>query len=257
MDSLLYQTTDRVAYLTLNRPDKRNALNAHLVAELKEGFYQADLDPDIKAVVLKANGKVFCAGADLETLQQLQQNSYEENLADSESLAGLFKQIYTYPKPVIAQIQGHALAGGCGLAAICDFSFAVSAAKFGYTEVKIGFVPAIVSAFLVRKVGEGRARQLLLTGEIITAMEAQNLGLINYVVEEPELESRVSAFARQLCSDTSGQSIAATKKLLSQLAGMNLSHSLQLAAEVNAHARSTDDCHRGISAFLDKQDLKW
>lgn len=257
MDSLLYQTTDRIAYLTLNRPDKRNALNAQLVAELKEAFHQAGLDPDIRAVVLKANGKAFCAGADLETLQSLQRNSYEENLADSESLAALLEQIYTFPKPVIARIQGPALAGGCGLAAICDFSFATPEAKFGYTEVRIGFIPAIVSAFLVRKIGEGRARQLLLSGEIIPAAEAHRLGLINYIVEAPELEDRVNQFARRLCSEASGEALAATKSLLAQLAGQGLSQHLQLAAEANAHARSTEDCRRGIEAFLSKQELKW
>jgi methylglutaconyl-CoA hydratase len=257
MQPLQYHTAERIAYLTLNRPDKRNALNATLVAALKEALQGANLDPAVKVIVLRANGKAFCAGADLETLQQLQQNSYEENLADSEHLAELFEMMYTLPKPIVAQIQGHALAGGCGLAAICDFSFAVPTAKFGYTEVKIGFVPAIVSAFLVRKIGEGRARELLLSGDIITAERAHAYGLINYVTGEADLESRVEAFARQLCTGTSGQSIAATKALLAQLPGLSLSSSLKLAAETNAHARATDDCHRGIGAFLAKEEIGW
>ncbi len=257
MQPLQYHTAERIAYLTLNRPDKRNALNAALVAALKEALQGANLDPGVKVIVLRANGKAFCAGADLETLQQLQRNSYEENLADSGQLAELFELMYTLPKPIVAQIQGHALAGGCGLAAICDFSFAVPAAKFGYTEVKIGFVPAIVSAFLVRKIGEGRARELLLSGEIIPAERAQAYGLINYVVEEADLESRVNAFAHQLCTGTSGQSIAATKALLAQLPGLNLSASLQLAAQTNAQARATDDCRRGIGAFLAKEEIQW
>jgi methylglutaconyl-CoA hydratase len=257
MQPLQYHTAERIAYLTLNRPDKRNALNAALVTALKEALQEANLDPGVKVVVLKANGKAFCAGADLETLQQLQQNTYAENLADSAHLAELFELMYTLPKPIIAQIQGHALAGGCGLAAICDFSFAVPAAKFGYTEVKIGFVPAIVSAFLVRKIGEGRARELLLSGEIIAAERAQAYGLINYLVEELDLESRVNAFARGLCTGTSGQSIAATKALLAQLPALSLSASLKLAAETNAHARATDDCRRGIGAFLAKEEIGW
>jgi methylglutaconyl-CoA hydratase len=257
MQPLQYHTAERIAYLTLNRPDKRNALNAALVAALKEALHQANLDPGVKVIVLRANGKAFCAGADLETLQQLQQNSYEENLADSGHLAELFALMYTLPKPIIAQIQGHALAGGCGLAAICDFSFAVPAAKFGYTEVKIGFVPAIVSAFLVRKIGEGRARELLLSGDIISAERANAYGLINYVTEEADLENRVNAFARQLCTGTSGQSVAATKALLSQLPSLSLSASLKLAAETNAHARATDDCRRGIGAFLAKEEFEW
>jgi methylglutaconyl-CoA hydratase len=257
MQPLQYHTTERIAYLTLNRPDKRNALNATLVAALKEALQGANLDPGVKVIVLKANGKAFCAGADLETLQQLQQNSYDENLADSGHLAELFELMYTLPKPIIAQIQGHALAGGCGLAAICDFSFAVPAARFGYTEVKIGFVPAIVSAFLVRKIGEGRARELLLSGEIIPAERAHAYGLINYVTEEADLESRVNAFALQLCTGTSGQSVAATKALLAQLPSLSLSASLKLAAEINAQARATDDCRRGIGAFLAKEEIQW
>lgn len=257
MQPLQYHTAERIAFLTLNRPDKRNALNAALVTALKEALHRANLDPDVKVVVLKANGKAFCAGADLETLQQLQQNSYDENLADSGHLAELFELMYTLPKPIVAQIQGHALAGGCGLAAICDFSFAVPAAKFGYTEVKIGFVPAIVSAFLVRKIGEGRARELLLSGEIIPAERAQAYGLVNYLVEEADLESRVNAFARQLCTGTSGQSVAATKALLARLPGLSLPASLTLAAETNAQARATDDCRRGIGAFLAKEEIQW
>jgi methylglutaconyl-CoA hydratase len=257
MQPLQYHTAERIAYLTLNRPDKRNALNAALVTALKEALHQANLDPGVKVIVLRANGKAFCAGADLETLQQLQQNTYAENLADSAHLAELFERMYTLPKPLIAQIQGHALAGGCGLAAICDFSFAVPAAKFGYTEVKIGFVPAIVSAFLVRKIGEGRARELLLSGEVIPAERAQAYGLINYLVEEADLESRVNAFARQLCTGTSGQSLAAIKALLAQLPALSLSASLKLAAETNAQARATDDCRRGIAAFLAKEEIQW
>ncbi len=257
MQPLQYHTAERIAYLTLNRPDKRNALNAALVTALKEALHQANLDAGVKVIVLKANGKAFCAGADLETLQQLQQNSYDENLADSGHLAELFELMYTLPKPIVAQIQGHALAGGCGLAAICDFSFAVPAARFGYTEVKIGFVPAIVSAFLVRKIGEGRARELLLSGEIIPAERAQAYGLVNYLVEEADLESRVNAFARQLCTGTSGQSVAATKALLAQLPGLSLPASLKLAAETNAQARATDDCRRGIGAFLAKEEIQW
>ncbi|MBD0260916.1 MAG: enoyl-CoA hydratase/isomerase family protein [Cytophagales bacterium] len=257
MQPLEYHTAERIAYLTLNRPDKRNALNAALVTALKEALQGANLDPGVKVVVLRANGKAFCAGADLETLQQLQQNTYEENLADSGHLAELFELMYTLTKPIIAQIQGHALAGGCGLAAICDFSFAVPAARFGYTEVKIGFVPAIVSAFLVRKIGEGRARELLLSGEVIPAERAQAYGLINYLVEEADLESRVNAFAHQLCTGTSGQSVAATKALLAQLPALSLSDSLKLAAQTNAHARATDDCRRGIGAFLAKEEIQW
>ncbi len=147
MDIVLYEVKERIGYLTLNRPEKRNALNFELVAALKEAFTRAENDPGVKVVVLRANGEAFCAGADLAYLQQLQQFSFEENLADSNHLKDLFLMIYQLKKVVIAQVQGHALAGGCGLATVCDFVFAVPEAKFGYTEVKIGFIPALVLVF--------------------------------------------------------------------------------------------------------------
>ncbi len=156
-----YAVADRIGYITLNRPDKRNALSFDLVKELKEAFARAEDDAAVKVIVLRANGEAFCAGADLAYLQNLQKFSHVENLADSNHLKELFLQIYILKKVVIAQVQGHALAGGCGLATVCDFSFSVPEAKFGYTEVKIGFIPAIVMVFLIRKIGEGKARHLL------------------------------------------------------------------------------------------------
>ena len=160
MSLIIYSVKDRVGYITLNRPEKRNALSSELVTALKEAFATAKNDRDVKVIVLKANGESFCAGADLAYLQQLQQFSFQENLADSNHLKDLFLQIYQLEKVVVAQVQGHALAGGCGLATICDFVFAVPEAKFGYTEVKIGFIPALVSIFLIRKIGEQKAKQL-------------------------------------------------------------------------------------------------
>jgi methylglutaconyl-CoA hydratase len=172
MSLVLYSVADQTASITLNRPEKRNALSPELVTELKNAFNKAEQDAAVKVVVLKANGESFCAGADLGYLQQLQNFSFEENLADSNHLKEFFLKIYTLNKVVIAQVQGHALAGGCGLAAVCDFTFAVPEAKFGYTEVRIGFIPALVSVFLIRKLGEQKARHLLLTGEIIKAEAA-------------------------------------------------------------------------------------
>ncbi len=232
-------------------------MKAQLVAALKESLQKASSDPQVKVIVLKANGKAFCAGADLEYLQQLQKNTYEENLTDSGNLAELFHLIYTLPKVVIAQVQGHAIAGGCGLASICDFVFSVPEAKFGYTEVKIGFIPAIVSLFLIRKIGEGKARELLLAGDLISAEKAQAYGLINFLAEEYELENRVRTFTEQLCVTNSGQSMTLTKDLLARIGEMNLSDGVAFAAQMNAKARATDDCKQGIQAFLDKKDLNW
>ena len=203
-----YEVKNRVAYITLDRAEKRNAMSHEMVSELMGAFTKAEQDDSVKVVVLRANGSSFCAGADLAYLQQLQKFTYSQNLEYSNHLKGLFLKIYTLSKVVIAQIQGHALAGGCGLATVCDFSFSVPEAKFGYTEVRIGFIPALVKVFLIRKIGEGKSRELLLTGDLIEAEKAKDLGLINYVVQADELESKVEAFSQKLIAQTSDQSMA-------------------------------------------------
>ncbi len=257
MNLIEYAGQNRIARITLNRPDKRNALNSQVVSELQAAFEQAAVDAQVKVIILQAHGPVFCAGADLDYLQQLQKNTYEENVQDSGQLARLFETIYTLPKVVIASIQGHAIAGGCGLATVCDFSFSVPEAKFGYTEVKIGFVPAIVSYFLVRKIGEGKARELLLSGNLITATQAQHYGMINTVVTAAELETQVTAFAQLLCDQNSAQSMALTKKIVSEIIAKPLPEAMQYAAKANAQARATEDCQRGIAAFLEKKEITW
>jgi methylglutaconyl-CoA hydratase len=257
MSLVEYSVKERVGYITLNRPDKRNALSHELIEELKSTFIKAEQDVDVKIVVLNANGESFCAGADLAYLQQLQNFSYDENLADSNHLKELFQKIYSLKKVVIAQVQGHALAGGCGLANVCDFTFAVPEAKFGYTEVKIGFIPALVAVFLVRKIGEQKARQLLLTGEIIKAEEALARGIVTRVVSVEELNATVFDFAQNLIKSNSSQSMELTKQLILEAQGLRLEDALNLAATMNAKARATDDCKKGIAAFLNKQELRW
>ncbi|QIX62763.1 enoyl-CoA hydratase/isomerase family protein [Hymenobacter sp. BT18] len=252
-----YECRDAIGYITLNRPEKRNALSAEMVTELKLAFTAAEEDEHCKVVVLRANGAAFCAGADLSYIQELQGFGYTDNLADSTHLMQLFHQIYTLKKVVIGEVQGHALAGGCGLAAICDFAFTVPEAKFGYTEVKIGFLPAIVSVFLLRKIGEARTKQLLLTGEIIGAQKAADYGLVNFVVGRDELAEQVYAFARRLCTENSGQSMEATKEMLARLPEMALEDGLRYAAQMNAEARGSVDCRRGIAAFLNKEKISW
>jgi methylglutaconyl-CoA hydratase len=252
-----YRTENRIGYITLNRPEKRNALNYELVTELKNTFERAENDDACKIIVLRAEGAVFCAGADLEYLQQLQANTYQENLEDSTHLMQLFYQIYTLKKVVIGQIHGHAIAGGCGLATICDFAFTVPEAKFGYTEVKIGFIPAIVKVFLLRKIGEAKAKQLLLTGDLISASDAKEFGLINYVVPAEDLERTVADFAQKLARENSLQSMELTKEMIANVQSMSLKKGLNYAAEMNANARATEDCQRGIAAFLNKEKLSW
>lgn len=252
-----YAVRSRIGLVTINRPEKRNALSHELVAELTEAFEKAEIDENVKVIILKANGDAFCAGADLTYLQQLQKFSFEENLQDSTRLKELFLKIYTHPKIVIAQVQGHALAGGCGLATVCDFAYAVPQAKFGYTEVKIGFIPAIVTVFLLRKIGEAKSKELLLSGELISAEQAVQIGLINGLAEPEKLETDVWEVAQKLVDGNSGQSMKLTKQLIAKVQSESLSDALNYATEMNARARSTEDCKRGIAAFLNKEKLNW
>lgn len=257
MDYVEYRSKDRIGFITMNRPEKRNALSDGLVQELKESFSLAENDDSVKVIVLQAKGEVFCSGADLAYLQEMQNNSYEKNLADSEHLKELFLQIYTLKKVVIASIQGHAIAGGCGLATVCDFSFSVPEAQFGYTEVKIGFIPAIVMVFLLRKIGEGKARQLLLQGDTLSADQAKQFRLINHIVPAEQLDSQVYAFAQKLITGNSGNSMMLTKQMIAELHSMSLEDALNFAAEMNAKARGSDDCRKGVTSFLNKDRIAW
>ncbi|MCD0490194.1 enoyl-CoA hydratase-related protein [Pedobacter sp. MC2016-14] len=254
---VLYSVYNKVATITLNRSEKRNALNPELVNLLTESFLRAAEDEQVKVVLLKANGAVFSAGADLNYLLQLQQNSYEENLADSENLKRLFTTIYYLPKIVIAQVEGHAIAGGCGLATICDLIYAVPEANFGYTEVKLGFVPAIVSCFLLRKTSESIAKQILLTGDLFTAQKAFDYGLINYVTPAAEINQTVMDCALKLCTETSANSLMVTKQLIGQTNNPQLEKMLDFAVHINARVRDSDDFKKGIAAFINKEKINW
>jgi methylglutaconyl-CoA hydratase len=257
MEFVEFEIKERVGYIILNRPDKRNALNAQFVEELKTTFRAAESNEAVKVIVLKANGDAFCAGADLGYLKSLQSNSYEENLADSTALMELFQMIYSLNKVVIAQVEGHAIAGGCGLATVCDFVFSVPAVKFGYTEVKIGFIPAIVSIFLLRKIGEAKSKELLISGHLIDSSVAHNFGLVNYISPLVEIDEKVFIFAQKLCLENSSQSMEMTKKLISDVQHLSISEGLKLAAAQNAKARETEDCKSGITAFLNKEKITW
>lgn len=257
MPNVDFSVKDRIGFITLNRPEKRNALSFELIDELKKAFMAAEADLSVKVIVLRANGEVFCAGADLAYLKQLQSFSFEENLADSNHLRDLLFMIYTLKKVVIAQVHGHAIAGGCGLASVCDIIFAVPESKFGYTEVRLGFVPALVMTFLIRRVGESRAKELLLSGELIPAEAAANMGLVNRVVKAAELEAEVVKYAEMLITSNSAQSLERTKKLIGRLQSMPLEQALDLAARENAESRATDDFKKGITSFLEKKKLTW
>ncbi len=239
-----------VGTITMNRPEKRNALSADLVAGLHSAFLEMAANQSVKVIVLAGNGPAFCAGADLAYLQQISQNSPLENLADSAALKNMFQSIVECPKPVIAKVHGPAIAGGCGLATVCDIVVAArGSALFGYSEVKIGFIPAIVLVYLVRKIGDTAARKLLLTAENISAEQALSSGMISTVVDDDELDTAVAEVAEK-CSRNSASSMSLTKMMLNSVQGMSLDAGLHYATVMNALARQTDDCRNGIASFL-------
>lgn len=254
---VLKETNGRLGIITLDRAEKRNAFNSEFIAALQAAFDAFSEDENIKVVILKANGTAFSAGADLAYLTQLQSNTFEENLADSTRLKELYKTIYTFPKIVIAQVEGAAIAGGCGLATVCDFVYATPESTFGYTEVKIGFIPAIVMFFLIRKLGEAKARHLLLTGKVITSTEALELGIVTSIYQQEKIAEEVLSFANNLAESTSSQSILSTKKMIAEIQSLPFEEALNYAAKENAMARSTEDCKRGIAAFLNKEKIGW
>jgi len=256
-DILLYDIRDRVATITLNRPDKKNALNPDLVTALNEAFTAASADPAVKIILLRANGDVFCAGADLEFLKNLRKASYEENLEDSRRLSNMFYKIYNSPKVVIAAVQGHAIAGGCGLLTVCDMAVAREGAMLGYSETRIGFVPAIVARFLIRKTGITTAKRLLLSGELVSAAEAARIGLVTEAANDAGFESRIVHWTTTFLEKTSGDALAATKKLIHYVSDHTADESTRYAIETNALSRDSDDCKKGIDAFLNSEKVRW
>ncbi len=253
-----YNVEQRICTITLSRPDKHNALDDLMIAELTSAFQSAQKDASVKLILLKGEGESFCSGADLSYLQRISQFDFQQNQEDSQNLMKLFLQIYTHRKPVIAVVRGNALAGGCGLATVCDIILASKeTAHFGYTEVKIGFIPALVMVFLIRRIGEGRARALTLRGNIINAEEAYGLGLVNHVVPETELDTFAHNLATEILKSSSASSMGLIKELLSRIHGMNTADALEYAANLNALTRMTEECKRGIEAFLKKEPIKW
>jgi methylglutaconyl-CoA hydratase len=244
-----------ISRITLARPEKRNAISAKMIEEMLRGFDEAG-GRNARVVILAAEGKAFCAGMDLEGLQKIAQQSAAENLEDSRQMAILFRRICTLPCPSIAAVNGAAIAGGCGIATLADFTLAVPEAKFGYTEVKIGFVPALVSVFLRKQIGVKHARELLLTGKTIEAAEAYRMGLVNEIVPAEKLETRVSELTAALLA-ASPVSIAQTKRLLQEMADKELLAELELAVRTNADIRSTKDFREGLASFLEKREPKW
>ncbi len=244
-----------VAVITLNRPDKRNAISYELIDDLLKALAEVESSP-ASILILTGAGKAFCSGMDLDNLRALTSRTHEENLADSQTMAKMFRTLYEFPKVTIAAVNGPAIAGGCGLATLCDFTLASTGAKFGYTEVRIGFIPAIVSAFLLRQVGEKLARELLLTGRIIGADEAHRLGLANEIVAPERLLQRARELAADLLQN-SPASLLATKRLLKDYSVAELDRQIAEAVQENARIRTSDDFREGVSSFLEKRKPNW
>jgi methylglutaconyl-CoA hydratase len=271
--TLHFDCRETPCILTLNRPEKRNALSPEMIEELLAALDELEASGARVAIVTGA-GKAFCAGMDLDALQALATQAQEHkvlkggvlkgglprpsdaNLADSRRMARLFRRIYDFPKPLIAAVNGPAIAGGCGIATLCDFTLAAPEARFGYTEVRIGFVPALVSVFLIRQIGEKRARELLLSGRILDAEQARETGLVNEVAPEGRLLERARELAAELLA-ASPTSLTYTKRLFRELSKEQLDRDLELALQENARIRSTADFREGLTAFLEKRKPVW
>lgn len=248
---VLYAVEDAIARITLNRPEKRNALNEVVIASLKESLRRAADDERVRAIVIVGAGKDFCSGADLAALQQIAQASVDENVEDARSLLELFLLIRQIPVPVVAAVTGRALAGGAGLASACDLVVAAESARFGYPEVKIGFVPAMVMAILRRNVSEKRAFALVTRGAEMTAQEAQSFGLVNEIFADENFADWVTAYVSEFAK-LSRSAVSLTKTLLYQMDGLSFSAALQTGADVNVIARLTKDCQERVARFLSK-----
>lgn len=245
----------RIAIITFNRPEKRNALSFQMIGEILAALDEVEKS-DALVAILTGAGKAFCAGMDLEELKSLTGKSHSENVEDSRRMAYLFRRLYDFPKPTIAAVNGAAIAGGMGLATMCDFTLAVPEAKFGYTEVRIGFVPAIVSSILVWQVGHKVARDLLLTGRIFDSAEAHRLGLVNEVVSAEQLMTRARGLASQVM-ENSPSSLELTKKLINGFIRETLDRQIKQAVEENAAIRRTSDFREGVMSFLEKRKPHW
>src|SRR5689334_12664928 len=250
-DQVLYTVEDAVARIRLNRPEKRNALNDAVIAGLKDGLKNASVDERVRVVVIAGAGKDFCSGADLSALQKIAGASVTENTEDARLLLELFSLIRELPIPVVAAVTGRALAGGCGLATACDLVLASASARFGYPEVKIGFVPAMVMAILRRNVSEKRAFELITRGAEISAGDAKEFGLVNQVFPDESFAEDVNQYVSEF-EKMSASAISLTKTLLYQMDGMGFPEALETGADVNVIARLTDDCQQSIAKFLRK-----
>ena len=258
MQSITLSVDGRTALITLSRPERRNALDGVMIRELADALSAANRDPACRVAVITGEGAAFCAGMDLAWLREIAEKGQEENLEDARNLVKLLRLIAAHRKPVVAMVNGPALGGGLGIAAACDFVFAASsAARFGAPEVRIGFLPAVILPFLIRRMGEGAAREFVLRGDILPAGAALARGLVTETVPDADLRPSVLAFAAKLASETSPSSLTLTKDLFARIHEMSEHDAIEYAANLNALARKTDDFRKGLASFLGKERLEW
>src|ERR1017187_5112208 len=253
--TLTFQSDEEIATIALTVPEKRNAISSQMVTDLLGALEQAE-HGSARVVIITGSGKAFCAGMDLDELQLLAKQGQQRHLEDARRITKMFYRLHSFPKPIIAAVNGVAIAGGCGIATLADFTLAVPEAKFGYTEVKLGFMPAVVSVFLRRRIGDKQVRDLLLTGRIVDAAEALRMGLVTEIVPQETLMTRAREIAGLLLA-ASPTAVARTKKLLLNFDRAAIRAELEVAIEANAEIRSTPDFREGVAAFLEKRRPKW
>ncbi len=254
--TILFAAKDEVARISFNRPEVHNAFNAVMISELDDAFEKAETDESIRVVVLNGTGKSFCAGADINWMREIIHYSFEQNLEESLHLAELLHKIYAMPKPTLAMVNGTAIGGGTGFIAACDIAIALEEAKFGLSEVKIGLVPAAISPYVIRKIGESKAREYFLTGRRISARKACEIGLLNEVVSSEKLEEKVDDIVSLLL--TSGpNALASCKELIHKVPQMSFEEAKTFTANMIAELRVSQEGQEGMSAFLEKRRPNW
>jgi methylglutaconyl-CoA hydratase len=256
LQTILYKIEDRIAKVTFNRPDVHNAFNDTMIKEMSMIFDDISGNSDIRAVIVTGKGKSFCAGADLNWMRRVKDYSYEDNLKESLELAEMLYKIYSSPKPTIARVNGAAIGGGTGLVAVCDIAIAAKKAKFSFSEVKLGLIPACISPYVIRKCGEGKCREFFLTGERLTAEKALNAGLVNAVAELENLDELIDGIVDKLIS-SGPEAINKCKELLRRVSEMSLEEAKKYTAEVIAQLRISDEGQEGMNAFLEKRQPRW
>ncbi|UCD64949.1 MAG: enoyl-CoA hydratase/isomerase family protein [Candidatus Zixiibacteriota bacterium] len=254
--TIKYEKKGGVGYLTFNRPEIHNAFNSTLIKEMLHLFGAIESDEQLRLVVLTGEGKSFCAGADLNWMRSVVNQSFEQNLAESSELADLLYRVYTFRRPVIGRVNGAAIGGGTGFVAVCDIAIAARSAKFSFSEVKIGVVPACIGPYVVKKMGEGKARELFITGERMTADRAFEVGLVSKVVDDGRLDEEVDKLVKLVLS-SGPEAVAMAKKLVSEVPGMEPDRFKPYTAEMIARLRLSDEGQEGMDAFLNKRPPKW